>query len=361
MKDKKIAIIILCVLSIALISLGIFSILVENKTVTKKEYKELKWNSYYGNEIPSEYEIYKEDNLKIYNFNLDTKENNTNFDIKLPKDLIVNELNSGSIAYVDKHNNHISYVITETYAENLIKELEVVKENNDPYYEKIYIESTKYDEDIFAIIVEHARYNNDKTTMMFDQDIRIYVKANESNQYVIINLLLTEQRIDKDLLSNIINSITIKKDTTQMCEKNKCEVDFNKFDDSLNKKITLTVNKDKYVFQYNEGISGLKSNFITKEYYEASEENIDKLTTIDIEIVYNNDYYLDNLPYQEEIEVDGIKLIGSYVEKDLEYLKQYQGTYIYSTKDKFLVIITIDSRCDNVEDVLKDFIKFKLQ
>ena len=146
-------------------------------------------------------------------------------------------------------------------------------------------------------------------------------------------------------------------------QNNKCEVKLKKFHNSLTDKFTLNINKDKYVLEYNEGISGLNAYFITKEYDKAidKEDGIKKLTSIDIKLIYNNPTYIDNLPYQEEVEIDGKKVIKSYKENNIEGITQYKGTYVYSPDNKLLVIIDIDSRVDNVEEVLKDFIKFTIK
>ena len=356
MKARKILIIILCITAVLLISLGIIKLL--PNAIEEKEYKKLNWDSYYGERIPSEYETYKTKDFKVYNFNLDTT-NNTTFDIKLPKDVIVKEINSNNIIYTYKK---LTFDITKTYSEGIVEELEKVKSNNEYLYEKIYVESAKYDDDIFAIIVEYAKYNGDKTSMMFGQEVRIYIRALE-NEFALINLDTHETRYDKETLSDIINSITVKKGNNKLCDKNKCEVELNRFHETLNNKFTLDINKDKYVFEYNEGISGLNAYYITKEYAEVADqesEGVKKLTSIELKIIYNNPKYTENLPYQEEIEVDGKKLLASVEKNDLDDVIQYKGTYIYTTDNNVSVIITIDSRLDNLNEVLKDFIKFEI-
>lgn len=359
MKVRKIVIIILCILAVLLISIGIIKLLPSAVKETKKENIELRWDSYYGERIPSDYEVYTATDYLIYNFNLDTTENKTSFDIKLPKEATIQEFNDNSVIY--KYKN-LTFDISKTNANNIYKELDVVKENNEYLYEKVYIESTKYDESIFAILVEYAKYNGNKTSMMFGQEVRIYIKAKE-NEFALVNIYTNESRIDKETISEIINSITIKSANDNLCKNNKCEVKLKKFHNSLNDKFTLNINKDKYVLEYNEGISGLNAYFITKEYDKAidKEDGIKKLTSIDIKLIYNNPTYIDNLPYQEEVEIDGKKVIKSYKENNIEGITQYKGTYVYSPDNKLLVIIDIDSRVDNVEEVLKDFIKFTIK
>ncbi|MEE1126537.1 MAG: hypothetical protein U0L18_11515, partial [Acutalibacteraceae bacterium] len=72
MKVRKIVIIILCILAVLLISIGIIKLLPSAVKETKKENIELRWDSYYGERIPSEYEVYTATDYLIYNFNLDS-------------------------------------------------------------------------------------------------------------------------------------------------------------------------------------------------------------------------------------------------------------------------------------------------
>lgn len=353
---KKLILILLTICGLFLITLGIISV---NSKKSYKEYKELKWDSYYGEAIPSDYDIYSSEDYSKYTYNLNINEK-TSFDIKLPSDLNIVSVDTDVIKYA---NSDFNLSISKTYANNILDELEVVKENNDPLYEKTFIESTKYDDNIFAIIVEHAKYNGDKSKMMFGQEIRIYLKTNKDKECILFNINVYEKRISKETISKIINSITIKKDIFDFCNKNKCIIDFNKFHDSLNNNFSISVDKNKYIFEYNEGLSGVKASFITKEYYDVidDENSINKFTRISLKLLYNDDIYLSTLPYQEEVEIDGKKIIKSYVENDLDGIKQYKGIYVYNTEDNFLLIIEIDSRLDNVEEVINDFIKFKFK
>lgn len=353
---KKIALILMVICSLFLIISGI--IIPSKINSNNKEYKELKWDSYFGEKIPSDYDVYSSEDYKKYNYNLNL-EKNKSFDISLPSDLNITGIDTDVIKYA---NFDINLTISKTYANSIIDELEVVKQNNDPLYEKTFIESTRYDDNLYAIIVEHAKYNGDKTTMMFGQETRIYLKSSDKNEYIIVNIMAYEKRISKDTLSKIINSITVKKDTLEMCSKNKCQINFNKFHKDLNNNFSLSIDKNKYILDYNEGLSGIKASFVTKEYYDKIEEenSINSLTRITLKTIYDDESYLDSLPYQEEVEIAGKKIVKSYIENDLEGITQYKGIYVYDTNNKVFVVIEIDSRVDNVEKVINDFIKFKI-
>lgn len=357
MNKKRLAIILLFLVAILFITAGIM--ITTTKTNVKKEYKDIKWNRVYGDPIPTDYEKYASFEFKNYSFNLDTNEQQKSFEINLPKEIVLESFDTNVIRY---NIEDISLIVTRTNTTNLKEEAETIKLNNDPIYEKIYIETAEYDKDLFAIILEAAKYNGDRTSMIFLQEVKIYTRVSDMD-FAVINFKTIEKRIDKEMLSKIINSVQIKNKSINFCNKNKCEAKLNKLHESLNHNFSLKIDKNKYVFDYNQGLSGTNATYITKEYAESGnneDDAIAKLTTINIRLVYSKDSYLYNSDNLEEIKIGGKTVLKEYEENDIGGITQYKGTYIYEKDDNVSVIISIDSRLDNVEKVAKDFLNFEL-
>ena len=361
MNTKKLGIIVLCIGVLFLFSSIIFIVIFKGSETKPKEYKELKWENIQGDIIHTEYDEYTNSEYKTYKFNLDTQEINNSFSIDLPKNITLYNMDKDLIEY---KKDNVSFTITRTSVQDLKSEEEIIKQGYTQTYEKVNIKTTEYDKNIFAFIIESSKYNDTKTEMYFNQEIRIYIKANDYDEYVLLKITTFDKRIDLDMISKIINSIVINKKEIKFCDDYKCEANLNIIHDSLNNTFNLKLPKDKYVLENNYGLNIFNASFITKEYQkvQADEENgIKKYTKIDLRFVYNDDSYLDTLPYQEEIEIEGKKILKSYYKNNVYDNIEYNGTYIYQTDNKVLVIIDIDSRVDNVEEVLKDFIKFTIK
>lgn len=357
-KRKKLLIYLCVVLGVVLVIVGIIN---SKNKLEKKEYKEIIWKIAYGNKIPTEYEKFKAVEYEKYTFNLEAAENDKNFDVSLPKNTTIELLDSNVIRYVV---DNISIEITKTTTSNLEEETEKVKLNNEPVYEKIYIENAKYDKDIFAIILETAKFNGDKSQMFFSQEVKIYIKAS-NYEYALIKIKGNQKRIDKETISTIINSIVVKNKRLDFCNKTKCNIKLKNLHNSLNNEISLNINNKKYVINYNEGIGGTAASFVTKEYANAGgeeENSYKKLTNINLKILYNIDEnYLNFIENGEEVNINGKKFIRIKEEKNLENnVTQYKGTYVLK-KDNVAVILYIDSRLNNIDKVAKDFLQFEIK
>lgn len=357
---KKVAIAILSIGIVLIISAVVISFISPDK-VEKKEYKDIEWEEAYGDKILTNYQTYKNDELKEYKYNLKTYKDKTGFSIALPKNI---ELHMMDTDFIEYQNDDIFINITKTMSAGIDSEIERIIDNTAALYEKAYLQKTTYDKNIFAIIFENGKYSEDKTKMHFTQEIRIYIKINNNNnEYVLIQLKAYDKRVDLEMISKIINSISINKNMIEFCDNKKCEADLSIIHEDLKNKFNLELDDNKYVLESNNGINIFNANFITKAYQEVitDEENAPKkLTRISLRLSYNNESLISNIPNQEEIEVDGKKVLCSYEEEDLEGITKYKGTYIYKADNNLLVVITIDSRLNNVEEVLKDFIKFEI-
>lgn len=356
MNNRKIIVLLICLGGLLILSSIVIMVMPEKQV--KKEYKELKWNGAFGTPIPTDYDVFTSDDFTTYTYNLDTHDILKKFSVNLPKEI---KFESFDINVIKYNIDGIVIDISRTNTKNLKSATETVINTNDPIYEKIYVENAEYDKDVFAIILEFAKYNSDKTSMFFGQEVNIYVRA-ENQDFAIINMKSYEKRIDKKTISKIVNSIIVDKNKKEFCNKEKCEKEFSDLHESLNGKFVLNVDKNKYVYEYSEGISGTYASYVTKEYAEEDNEDkaIKKLTRIDVRLSYNEDGYLKYLPEQEEVKINGKDILKSYEEKDLEDTKMYKGTYIYKTKNDILIIITIDSRLNNVDKIAKDFLKFNV-
>ena len=200
--------------------------------------------------------------------------------------------------------------------------------------------------------------------MFFSQEVNIYLRA-EDSEFAVINIKAHDKRIDKKVIADIMNSIVVKNNKNDFCDKNKCEKNLIEIHESLKKNVSLEFNKDKYVLQYNEGLPGTNAFFVTKTYNETdnSDDNAyKKYTGINVKVVYNKDpNYLTNLPNQEEVKINNKKILRVN-EKEIidEEHTNYIGSYIYR-EDNIIVIISINSRLDNVEEVAKDFLNINIK
>lgn len=80
---------------------------------------------------------------------------------------------------------------------------------------------------------------------------------------------------------------------------------------------------------------------------------------INLRILYNYEIYVENLKNKEELEIAGKKLVKTVVANEIDGETINTQRFIYSTDDNYLIIISIDSKNDNVDSILKDFLKFE--
>lgn len=348
-------IIVLAVVVILLICTAIFA---KNVFKPKKVYKEIKWDELAGEKILTEYEVMKNNSYEEYTYNLDTNQIKKSFTVSLPSDIQLEAISTNSIRYTI---NDIEIIVTKTSVVNEKEELKKITEAYEKY-DKVQIKNTKYDENIFATIIEYGKYSEDLTTISFNQEVRIYINADNHNEYALIQMNAYEKRIDEEMISKIINSIIINKNQVEFCKNGKCEADLNVLHDTLKEKVTLNVNKGKYVHQNDLGLSMYNANFVSKDYANENDEAeaIKKLTRIDVKFLYGNEYS-ELFKEMDEIKISGKKLYASTETRDIDDMKVYEGTYVYKISKDLFLMINIDSRLNNLDEVIKDFLNFELK
>lgn len=357
-KKRKIAKKLFAPLLVILGTIIIISNLPKEILISKKENKEITWNEFAGERIPSEYKNFTTNEYEEYTYNLDTKDNKSSFSVLLPKGSILNNSESSSIKY---YNDNVEFTITKTQLKNFNEECKNIEEIYTNSYDRVYIKNTKYDENIFAIIIEYAKYNSDRTKLPFNQEVRIYIKSN-NDEYIQIKTYTYNKRISEDVISKIINSINIKNNQIEFCQKSNCIAELSTLSTDLNKSLILKVDKSKYVHQSNDGLNIYNANFVTKEYAKVSkkEDGIRKYTSINVKLIYNENY-LNNIPELKKVKISGKELLKSTDFDVLDETIRYYGTYIYKITDKLMLVFEIDSRKDNLDEVIEDFINFELK
>lgn len=80
---------------------------------------------------------------------------------------------------------------------------------------------------------------------------------------------------------------------------------------------------------------------------------------INLRILYNYETYVENLQNKEELEIARKKLVKTVIANEIDGETINTQRFIYSTDDNYLIIISIDSKNDNVDSILKDFLKFE--
>lgn len=356
-KNKSTAkILVLAVVVILLICTTLF---VKNSFKPKKINKEIKWKEVVGEQIPSAYEMIESKSYEEYSYNLDTNEIKNSFTVLLPSDIKLENMSTNSIEY---KTNNSKIIVTKTMVNSEKEELKRLEEQYSTLYDKFQIKSTTYDKNIFAVILEYGKYNEDLSMISFNQEVRIYIKANNDKEYALIQLIANEKRIEEETISKIINSITINKNQITFCKNGVCEANLNVLHNTLKNIVTINVNKNKYVHQNDLGLSMYNANFVNKAYFNESDEDkaIKKLTKIDIKFLYGNDYK-ENIKNMNEIKVNGKKVYATSNVLNVDEMNIYEGTYIYEISNNLFLRIGINSRLNNLEEVIKDFLNFELK
>lgn len=349
-------ILVLAVVVVLLISVAVFT---KNSLKPKKVHKEIKWKEYSGQTIPTDYEIIKQDSYETYSYNLETNEDKNSFSMSLPSAVEIESMSANTVRYT---LDNTEIVVTKTTFADKKEELQRVSKEYTDLYDKIQVKDTTYDKNIFAIMIEYGKYNHDKSTISFNQEVRIYVKAEDTNEYALIILNTREKRLDEEVISKIINSITINDKEIQFCNGSKCEANLAKLHNKLKENVKIKVNKNKYVHQNDLGLSMYNAKFVTKEFHTEKNEDeaADKFTGIDVNILYGEEYSI-LLKDMEETKINGKKIYSKTHTRNVDELKFYEGTYIYELSKNLYITINISSRLDNLDDVIKDFINFELK
>ena len=349
-------ILILAVVVILLICTAIFT---KDAIKPKKEHKEIKWDIFAGQEILSEYEIIKSKEYEQYTYNLDTNEIKNSFTVLLPSEFSLENINTNSIKYSFED---IELIVTKTAILSKKEELKKIENDYMNIYDKVQIMNTTYDENVFATIIEYGKYSEDFTTITFNQEIRIYIKANKYKDYALIELKTNEKRIDKETISKIINSITINKNQIEFCDNSKCKANLNVLHSALNEIVTIKVDKNKYVHQNDLGLSIYNADFVTREYLNEKDEDkaITKLTRVNVKLLYGEEHK-ELFQSMKEEKINGKKLYVTTTKREIENLNIYEGTYIYKLSDNLFLKIGIESRLNNLDEIIKDFLNFDLK
>ena len=336
-------------ISLVLLSLGVCLIIAAVIIIMKNNGSDefilydTKWVGIRGDKINVNKPIYDASDFVIDSFNAIDKSKDK-YLFMVPKGEELNALDN----YVREYNNPVNI----TYASNnlitnfnsyLDDEFKKESESDLVYLSKLNIGND--------IIVINGKILDSKNN--YKEELRIYYLVQE-NIYSSVKYQIEDKVFSDNFKNNVINGFKVEKEKAkyEICQKESGQYNCEFVVNTLNKKIVFNVDANKY----HEQSSIVVDNYST--YFKDDNDNIISLT-----LALSNNIKNDIKKYSVYSDFTLSNILLNNVNYDKYSLKVegiYFADYIITLNDKISIIVSVSSKNDELDKIVKDFINYSL-